>query len=190
MAKKTGTLIKEARTGKGMTQAELAKKVKSLTASDISKIERGEKEPDKETLKELAKALGVTQTSLTGTASGKKTEKKTSGAAKTSKTAKSGKISGTTGGEMKLTAAEKKLVQLYRKADADTKKTAVSVLEGTASILDLLGSFAHAKTGNASKTSSGLQDLLGSLLGGDSAQDTNQDSSLLGSLLEGLIGKK
>ena len=62
---KTGySLVKNARTESGVTQAALAKKVKGLTASDISKIERGEKEPDKETLKELAKALGVTQTSF------------------------------------------------------------------------------------------------------------------------------
>ena len=31
---------------------------------------------------------------------------------------------------MKLTATEKKLVELYRAADADTKKAAVSVLKG------------------------------------------------------------
>ena len=43
--KKVGDLIKEARTGAGLTQAELAKKVDGVTASDISKAERGEKLP-------------------------------------------------------------------------------------------------------------------------------------------------
>ena len=71
MSKKLGNLVKEARTEKGMTQDALAKKVKGLTASDISKIERGEMEPTQAVLKEMAKVLGVTQTSLISAASGK-----------------------------------------------------------------------------------------------------------------------
>ena len=42
MANKVGPLIKEARTGAGMTQEQLAKKIKGITAADISKAERGE----------------------------------------------------------------------------------------------------------------------------------------------------
>ena len=34
---------------------------------------------------------------------------------------------------MKLTAAEKKLVELYRKADADTREEALAVLKGEGS---------------------------------------------------------
>jgi ribosome-binding protein aMBF1 (putative translation factor) len=41
--KKVGDLIKEARTNAGLTQAQLAKKVDGVTASDISKAERGER---------------------------------------------------------------------------------------------------------------------------------------------------
>ena len=53
MAKKVGTLIKEARTEAGLTQEQLARKVKGVSASDISKAERGEligiaQEPDEE----------------------------------------------------------------------------------------------------------------------------------------------
>ena len=212
MSKKLGTLVKNARTESGLTQAALAKKVKGLTASDISKIERGEKEPDKETLKELAKALGVTQTSLLEAASGTATVKT---AGKTATKTTSGKASGTgkaksASGDLKLSAAEKKLVQLYRKADADTKKTAVAVLDGTASAKDLVLSYIQAKTGNTGKTSasgsgknsSNLQDLLGSLLGSiqEQASDSGSGQSagkeqgsefgMLGSLLENLIGKR
>lgn len=64
MAKKVGTLIKEARTSAGLTQEALAKKVKGLTANDISLAERGEKELTQAVLKEIAKATGVTQKSL------------------------------------------------------------------------------------------------------------------------------
>ena len=218
MSKKLGTLVKNARTESGLTQAALAKKVKGLTASDISKIERGEKEPDKETLKELAKALGVTQTSLLEAASGTATVKTTG---KTATKTTSGKASGTgkaksASGDLKLSAAEKKLVQLYRKADADTKKTAVAVLDGTASAKDLVLSYIQAKTGNAGKTSSSgsgknasnLQDLLGSLLGSiqeqasdsgsgqsagkeqSSGKEQGSEFGMLGSLLENLIGKR
>ena len=45
MSKKLGNLIKEARTAKGLSQAALAEKVDGISASDVSKIERGEKEP-------------------------------------------------------------------------------------------------------------------------------------------------
>ena len=44
MANKIGPLIKEARTGAGLTREQLAKKVDGVTAADISKAERGEKE--------------------------------------------------------------------------------------------------------------------------------------------------
>ena len=64
MAKKLGTLIKEARTGAGLTQEALAKKVNGVTASDISKAERNEKELTQTQLKQIAKACGVTQSSL------------------------------------------------------------------------------------------------------------------------------
>ena len=189
MSKKLGELVKKARTEKGLTQAALAKKVKGLTASDISKIERGEKEPDKEALKSLAKALDVTQTSLAGAASGKTAAKKTAktGSTAAKKTAKSAKASSK---DLKLTAAETKLVQLYRKADIETKKTAVSLLDGTASVKDLLASFLHAKTGSAAKPSSGMQDLLGSLLGGNTSQSSGKEESLLGTLLGNLLDKQ
>ena len=183
MSKKLGTLVKEARTQKGLTQAALAKKVKGLTASDVSRIERGEKEPDKEILKDLAKALGVTQVSLVNAASGKK-------AASASKKTSSKKAVKTTSKELKLTAAETRLVQAYRKADADTKKAAVSLLDGSASIKDLLASFLRAKAGSAAKPSSGMQDLLGSLLGGNASQASGKEDSVLGTLLGNLLDKQ
>ncbi|MBR3232207.1 MAG: helix-turn-helix transcriptional regulator, partial [Lachnospiraceae bacterium] len=63
-AKKVGVLIKEARTNAGLTQAQLAAKVSGLTASDIGKAERGEKELTDAQLKTIAKVTGVTQKSL------------------------------------------------------------------------------------------------------------------------------
>ena len=118
MAKKVGELIKKARTDAGLTQEQLAKKVDGVTASDISKAERGEKDLPQAALKQIAKATGVTQASLLDAAkSGGKTNSTTGKKA----------ASGTS---VQVTAAEKKLLELYRKADTDTKKEAIRVLSG------------------------------------------------------------
>lgn len=135
MSKKTGTKIKEARTQAGLTQEQLAKKIKGVTASDISKAERGELDLTQAVLKEIAKATGVTQTSLlnadkasSSAKSGKSTgssKKESTGAKKTASSKTGSKTS-----SVKLTAAEKKLIELYREADSDTKKEVVKILKG------------------------------------------------------------
>ena len=134
MAKKVGTLIKEARTAAGMTQEQLAKKVKGLSASDIGKAERGEKDLTQEQLKAIAKATGVTQKSLleaakgkTGSGSGKtgSSNKKTGSSSSSNKKTSSSNSAG-----VKLTADEKKLVNLYRKADDSQKEAALKALQG------------------------------------------------------------
>ena len=124
MAKKVGTLIKEARTEAGLTQEQLARKFKGVSAADISKAERGELELTQAALKEIAKATGVTQASLINAAKGS-SSKKTSASKKSSSS--SSKTS------MKVSTTEKKLVELYRKADSDTKKAAMNVLKGESS---------------------------------------------------------
>ena len=126
MAKKVGDLIKQARTDAGLTQEQLAKKVDNVTASDISKAERGEKELTQAALKQIAKATGVTQKSLLDAATG------TSGKAKSGKTtsAKTSTAKKTTGTSMKVTAGEKKILELYREADSDTRKAVEALLKG------------------------------------------------------------
>ena len=136
MANKVGPLIKEARTGAGMTQEQLAKKVDGVTASDISKAERGEKDLTQAQLKQIAKATGVTQASLLNAAnesSSKKpatTAKKPSTAKKPTTAAKKPAGTAKKEEEIKLTAAEKKLLELYRAANKETKEAAVKVLKG------------------------------------------------------------
>ena len=63
--------------------------------------------------------------------------KKTSTTAKkpASTTAKKTTASKSTGTSVKVTATEKKLLELYRAADADTKKAAVALLKGEKSQL-------------------------------------------------------
>ncbi len=127
MANKVGALIKEARTGAKLTQEQLAKKISGLTAADISKAERGELDLSQAQLKAIAKATGVTQASLLNAAKeGSKPAAKKTAAKKD---------------EVQLTAAEKKLVELYRAADKNTRDAAVKVLKGEKTGVDgILGS--------------------------------------------------
>lgn len=195
MSRKLGDLVKKARTEKGLTQAALAEKVDGLTASDVSKIERGEKEPAQDVLKQMAKALGVTQKSLldAATGSGKTaSSSKTGSAAKKTSSAKTASTVKDTIDTLKLTATEKKLVQLYRKADTKTKKAAINLLEGDSNAIELIGALLSAKgSGSSGSTgSSGTSDLLSALLsgktGGSSSGAAGKDT--INALME-LLGK-
>lgn len=136
MGKLTGAKIKEARTGAKLTQEQLASQIDGLSASDISKAERGEKDLTQTQLKQIAKLTGVTQSSLLNA---EKEEPKA--AAKTASAKTSSAKTPAAKDEFKLTAAEKTLVELYRKADSDTKKNVVSILKGEKSdVQQLLGS--------------------------------------------------
>lgn len=126
-AKKVGTLIKEARTNADLTQEQLARKIKGLSASDISMAERGKLDLTQTQLKEIAKVTGVTQASLVNAAKGTSSSKT---AKKTSTTKKTTAKKTTSGTSMKVTAAEKKLVELYREADTETRKEVVALLKG------------------------------------------------------------
>ncbi len=136
MAKKyVGDLVKEARSAAKLTQDALAKKVKGTTATDIGKIERNELKPTQDQLKAIAKATGVTQKSLldadvksTAKAAASAPAKKTSSTAK--KTASTAKKTTSSAASDKLTATEKKVIELYRAADDKTKKAAVALLKG------------------------------------------------------------
>ena len=114
MGKQTGELIKQARAAAGLTQEQLAKKV-GLSTADLRKAEHGELELTQTVLRQIARATGVTQTSLLNA------EKAASKKAPAKKT---------TSGALKLTAAEKTLVQLYRQATPENRSDAIRVLKG------------------------------------------------------------
>ena len=118
-SKKVGTLIKEARTEAGLTQEQLARRITGLSANDISLAERHQKNLTQDQLKQIAKITGVTQASLLNAAKGS-SSKKPSGSKSS----------------MQVTATERKLVELYREADSDTRKEALKVLKGQDSLAD------------------------------------------------------
>lgn len=124
-SKKVGTLIKEARTNAGMTQEQLARRIAGVSASDISLAERGKIDLTQAQLKQIAKVTGVTQASLLNAA--KSTKKTTSTKKSTSSSSKA---------SIKVTATEKRLVELYRAADSDTRKAAMKVLRGDDSVAE------------------------------------------------------
>ena len=195
MSRKLGDLVKKARTEKGLTQAGLAEKVDGLTASDVSKIERGEKEPVQDILKQMAKALGVTQKSLldAATGSGKTaSSSKTGTAAKKTSSAKKTSAIKDTIDTLKLTATEKKLVQLYRKADTKTKKAVINLLEGDSNAIELIGALLSAKGSGSSSNSgaSGTSDLLSALLSGKTSGSSSgaAGKDTMNALME-LLGK-
>ena len=144
-AKKVGVLIKEARTAAGLSQESLARKIDGVSATEIGKVERGEKDLTQTQLKAIAKVLGVTQKSLleapknisaaaakkpAATASSAKKTSSSSSAAKKTSSSTAKKTSSSSGTSVKVTATEKRLLELYRAADSETKKAAVSILKG------------------------------------------------------------
>ncbi|MBQ6928647.1 MAG: helix-turn-helix transcriptional regulator [Oscillospiraceae bacterium] len=164
MANKVGPLIKEARGKANLSQESLAGKIDGLSAADLSKAEHGEKELSQSVLRQIAKLTGVTQSSLVNAA-----KESTYGAAKKPAAKKTtAKKTAAAKNAVELTAAEKKLLELYRAADSETKKKAVAVLKGE-----------EPDAGN----------LLGSLLGGDQAAG----GDIIGSIIDtafGMLGKK
>ena len=118
-SKKVGTLIKEARTEAGLTQEQLARRISGLSANDISLAERHQKNLTQEQLKQIAKITGITQASLLNAAKGT-TAKKPAGAKSS----------------MQVTATERRLVELYRKATTEERKDALNALRGESSIAD------------------------------------------------------
>ena len=157
MADTVGKLIREARTKAGLTQEQLAKKMGGgMTAAQISRAERGEETLTQAQLKTVAKITGVTQASLLSAARESKSTKKQTVKSTAKTTAKSTAATAS----MKVTAAEKKLVEAYRKADSDTRKAALRVLRGEC------GELVTRLLGKSDNVADDLADHLGDLIGG------------------------
>ena len=122
--------LRRLRLEKNLTQEQLARRIAGLSASDISQAERHQKNLTQDQLKQIAKITGVTQASLLNAAKGTSTKKST--ASKSS---------------MQVTAAEKKLVELYRKADAKTKKEALEILKANGEDAYVLGEVVEGEKG-------------------------------------------
>ena len=155
--KKVGELIKEARAKKGLSQEKLAGMIDGLSASELSKAERGEKDLTAEELKAIAKICGVTQKSLLE-AAGLTTAAKTSSSAakKPASSSSAAKKPSTAASGEKLTATEKKFLELYRAASSATRKDAEAVLKGTKKVQEDNGDLVRSLLGGALEALTGL----------------------------------
>ena len=190
MANTVGALIKEARGKAGLTQEKLAAKVGlGMSANDVSKAERGDLIPSQDQLKQIAKVTGVTQASLLNAAkadkgssaktasntagktaaktaqktTAKTTARKTTAKAKTTAASKktAAKTPANANSTMKVTAAERKLIEAYREASSDAKKNALKVLKGE----DAGSIMSQAADSVGSLMGDVLGNVVGSLLG-------------------------
>ena len=203
MASKVGTLIKEARTGAGLTQEQLAKKIKGLSAAELGKAERGEAELSQAILKEIAKTTGVTQSSLLSAAkestpakkTASTTAKKTATAAKSTAAKKTATAAKSTAAKKTATAAKSTTA---KKTTSTAKKTASKTSELTAAEKKLLEAYREATADNkklALKILKGegldLGDMMGQFkLDGKEGGSGDLLSGLKDGLLGGLLGKK
>ena len=236
MADTFGTIVKEARKAKALTQEALAELVGNLTKSDVSKIESKGHIPEAGIIRKMAKPLGLKANALLEAAGLKESADKKTAAKKTADkkttakkaaekttakkaadktTAKKAADKKTTAKktadkkttakkttdkkttakkaeeEIKLTAAEKKLIEAYRKADSDTKKSAMKVLNGEAGIGDLLGGLFSGKASKAEKESAKKEETnpILSLFGGKNGELPKDAKDALSTLFGGALGK-
>ena len=142
-----GDLIKQARTGAGLTQDKLARKI-GVDDSDISKYERGQAEPTQAQLKAIAKATGVTQASLLNAAKAEKegkVPKKTTSAKSTGTKTTTGKsTSGKTTASKSTTSKTTASKTTTAKTTTAKTTTAKSTTTKTAAEKSLLDAFRAA----------------------------------------------
>ena len=163
-AKKVSTVIKEARTAAGLTQEQLARKVAGVTATELGKVERGEADFTQAKLKAVAKALGVTQATLLNAPKNISSSKPAAAKPSSAKTGTAGKTAtpktpANANSTMKVTAAERKLIEYYRTASGDAKKAGTKILKGEcAELLDTIN--------NKNSAANAVGDAVSGLLGG------------------------
>ena len=124
--KKVGTLIREARTAKKLSQEQLASGIDGLSGNDIGKAERGEKDLSQAQLKAIAKALGITQKSLLEAPKGGSPAPAASKTASASKTSSGSKTTAAS-----KTAAARKTTSKTSSAASKTSSSTARKTTGT-----------------------------------------------------------
>lgn len=174
MSEQVGASIKEARMAAGMTQKDLAGAVDGVSASDVSKAERGLKELSDEQLEGIAQATGVDFEQLANKVDGADVDVDASVVEDASPDAQDGipaETDETTASASETPVdAEQELRGLIESADDDALKAAVAVLKGETpqqkSILDTILPVVAGIVGNQENGASPLAVILG-FLGSD-----------------------
>ena len=194
-AKNVGTLIREARTAKKLSQEQLAGGIEGLSGSDIGKAERGEKELSQNQLKAIAKALGVTQKSLLEAPKGGASTASKATAAKSSSTktttAKTSSAKTTAGAKKTSTAsktgtAAKKTGTAAKKTGSASGKVELSTTEKK--LIELYRAASSDDKKLATRILKGEKMELGEILPLLMANGSIGEDGLLGSLLGKMQG--
>ena len=189
MSKNSGALIREARLSAGMTQVELANAVEGISASTISKAERGVRELKPEQLQKIADATGVTYESLLGCEDEPVAcETETVEAAETTEEATEAEET-VTEKAAPLTEEEKEVLDLYNSADAEQQKEAEAALKGdkqqaqAQNPMAMLGGMLGGMMGNGENG----ENPMAAMMGGEGSDGQNAMAMLAG-MMGGMMG--
>ena len=200
--KNGGTLIREARTAKKLSQEQLANGIDGLSGSDIGKAERGEKELTQVQLKAIAKTLGITQKSLleapkggynnaaaakSSSASAKKTTTNKTASAKTSSTAKT-TAKKTTSAAAKTSAASASKKTSTAKKTASSSTGAITLSTTEKKLVELYREASADDKKLAARILKGEKLEIGDILPMLMANGANSEEGLLGGLLAKMQG--
>lgn len=200
--KNVGTLIREARTAKKLSQEQLANGIDGLSGSDIGKAERGEKELTQVQLKAIAKTLGITQKSLleapkggynnaaaakSSSASAKKTTTNKTASAKTSSTAKT-TAKKTTSAAAKTSAASASKKTSTAKKTASSSTGAITLSTTEKKLVELYREASADDKKLAARILKGEKLEIGDILPMLMANGANSEEGLLGGLLAKMQG--
>ncbi len=200
--KNVGTLIREARTAKKLSQEQLANGIDGLSGSDIGKAERGEKELTQVQLKAIAKTLGITQKSLleapkggynnaaaakSSSASAKKTTTNKTASAKTSSTAKT-TAKKTTSAAAKTSSASASKKTSTAKKTASSSTGAITLSTTEKKLVELYREASADDKKLATRILKGEKLEIGDILPMLMANGANSEEGLLGGLLAKMQG--
>lgn len=200
--KNVGTLIREARTAKKLSQEQLANGIDGLSGGDIGKAERGEKELTQVQLKAIAKTLGITQKSLleapkggynnaaaakSSSASAKKTTTNKTASAKTSSTAKT-TAKKTTSAAAKTSSASASKKTSTAKKTASSSTGAITLSTTEKKLVELYREASADDKKLATRILKGEKLEIGDILPMLMANGANSEEGLLGGLLAKMQG--
>ena len=172
----TAAQLKKIAVACGVTQTSLVNAPKNLSAAAAkkaaAKTTAAKPAAAKATAAKTTAAKPAAKTAAAKTTAAKPAAKATAAKTAAAKKTAAPKVPANANTSMKVTAAEKKLIEAYRSASSDRKKAALKLLNGEyGDTVDKILSVTNGVSGSSSASSAGnpadaIGDVLGNLLGG------------------------
>ena len=172
----TAAQLKKIAVACGVTQTSLVNAPKNLSAAAAkkaaAKTTAAKPAAAKTTAAKTTAAKPAAKTAAAKTTAAKPAAKATAAKTAAAKKTAAPKVPANANTSMKVTAAEKKLIEAYRSASSDRKKAALKLLNGEyGDTVDKILSVTNGVSGSSSASSGGnpadaIGDVLGNLLGG------------------------